>query len=183
VIILLAMFIAGHAYQAEFLLPALALLAWCSIMAVLSLRQRAALGKLDFSQALVGVQRQFEELSMQRLGQFKWAFLSGLVVWWVPFAIVVFKGVFGLNLYAWSTGMPGFLAFNLLASLCCIPLALWGARLAGRRWQHLPRFQRLCDSLAGNDLQEARALIDRLAEFDASSAPAAVHGDRAAGVR
>lgn len=164
-------FIANHINQPEFLLPALLLQAWTVVMLVLDIRQGEALRKLDYGQSVLALQRQIEQTKIARLRVFKWAFLTGQMLWWVPFVIVLFKGLLGVNLYTLSAFMPGFLAWNIAFGLAFIPFAMWASRLLVGRLGTAPRFQRFTDSIAGRDVVVAREFLDKLARFERDTVP------------
>jgi hypothetical protein len=141
-------------------------------MFIAGIRQRQAMRELDLGEPLVALQRKRETLKLQRLRAFRWAFLTGQVVWSVPFVIVLFKGVLGVNLHAASDFMPRFFAWKIAAGLLFIPFALWltdryGAILRRTKWG-----ERFTDMLAGADIAAARAFLDRLARFENEARPA-----------
>ena len=158
-------FLGTHWGDWKFFLPALALDVWTLATGAIAVYQQQALRALDFSLPTLALQQRLAALRQQRLRAFQWAFLTGQLVWWVPFVIVLFKGLLDVNLYAASAFMPEFLAINLAFSLAIIPLGLWlsrwlGPKLAGTRFAGA-----FLDAIAGRDLQEARRLAERLAAF------------------
>ena len=159
-------FIAHHFTQPEFLLPALALQAWTLMFAVLGVHQRQALQNLNYGQPVIELQRSIERLKITRLTTFKWAFLTGQLLWWVPFVLVLFKGLFGVNLYTVSAFMPRFIACNILFGVAIIPCAIWVSRRIGGRFGGSERFRKFTDGLAGRDIAVAREFLDRLARFE-----------------
>jgi len=163
-------FLVDHFGDWKFFVPALLLDAWTIVMGIVTLAEREALRAVDFGRPPMEIQQRLAALRMQRARTFQWAFLTGQVVWWIPFAIVLFKGVLNVDLYAVSDFMPKFMAINVLGGLIFIPLALAGARLA-RPWLAKYTFWRgLIDAVTGRDLAEARAMADRVARFDPTSA-------------
>jgi len=158
-------FLAAHFGQWRFFVPALALQVWTLIMGVVTLREREALLAVDFSRPPTELQPHLAKLRIARARSLRWALLTGQVVWWIPFAIVVFKGLLGVDLYSVSTFMPTFMAINLAAGLAFIPAALLAGRAIGPRLAGSPLSHRVLDSLLGHDLAEARALAERIARF------------------
>ena len=158
-------FLASHFGQWRFFVPALALQLWTLAMGVVTLREREALLAIDFSRPPTELQPDLARLRIARARSLRWALLTGQVVWWIPFAIVVFKGLLGVDLYAVSSFMPKFMAINLAAGLAFIPAALLAGRLIGPRLAGAPLSHKVLDSLLGRDLAEARALADRVAHF------------------
>jgi hypothetical protein len=166
----LGVFLAHHVGEPRFFIPALLVQAWSVTMFALAIHQRQALRNLDYGAPLVVLQGRLEALRMARMRTFQWALLSGQVVWWVPFAIVVFKGLLGVDLYTVSAFMPGFIAWNIAAGLAFIPLAMWVAKRYGERLQRFSFMRGLADSVAGRDIAEARAFLARLAQFEREGA-------------
>ena len=168
-IVLLGAFNASHWMEPDFVFPGVALQIWVTIMFVLGLRQRAALQALDFAQPVAVLQTHVEQLAVKRMHVLKWAFLTGQIVWYVPFMIVLFEGLFGVNLYTVSPDMPRFIGVNLLCGLIAIPVLIWLGNLAKRWQQRWPSLKRLFDTLAGPDIVAARAFassMENLAETE-----------------
>jgi len=126
-------FIARHLDQPAFLLPAVLLQAWTVVMLALNIHQRSQLRGLDYGRPVLELQREVEQIRITRLNTFKWAFLTGQLLWWIPLVLVLFKGLLGVNLYTVSNFMPTFIAWNIAFGVAFIPFALWASRrLAGR---------------------------------------------------
>ncbi|MGA2951252.1 MAG: hypothetical protein ABSD80_03355 [Caulobacteraceae bacterium] len=159
-------FLASHFGQWRFFVPALALQVWTLAMGVVTLREREALLAVDFSRPPAELQPHLAKLRIERARALRWALLTGQVVWWIPFTIVVFEGLLGVDLYSVSSFMPKFMAINLIAGLAFIPAALGVGRLIGPRLAAWPGSHKLLDSLLGRDLAEARALAERVAQFE-----------------
>lgn len=166
VLFLLGNFAVDHFGEWRFFVPAVALHLWTLVMLVVGIVQRAALRKVDYGRPVVELQRELATLRRQRITTFKWAFLTGQVVWWIPFMIVLFKGIAGIDLFAGSDFMPRFIAINLLASLAFIPVALWLAARYGEKIESVGVLRRIVDSLAGSDMKQANAFLERLARFE-----------------
>ena len=158
-------FTAHHVGEWKFFLPGAALQIWTIVMGVLTIREREALREVDFGLPPVEIQARLARLRLQRARTFLWAFLTGQILWWVPFVIVLFKGLLGVDLYRASPFMPGFIAWNLVAGVAFIPAALligrWlRPRVAGTRLSNT-----VLNMLTGADLAEARAALGRIARF------------------
>lgn len=161
----LAAFALANLGHPRFLLPAAVLISWTLPMGIVSLRQQRGVRALDFSLPVVVLQERLQALRIARLRTFNVAFLTGQVVWWIPFAIVAMRGILGVDLYR----IPGFTLFalaNMGVGLAVIPLAIWGARRWGERLSRFRPMRAIADSLAGRDLAAARAALDRLRRFE-----------------
>jgi len=160
----MGIFMFNHAGEVRFFLPALAIFAWTLVMGIVSLMQRMAMRDLDYGQPTLVVQKRLEQLRIDRLRTFQWAFLTGQIVWWIPFFVVVLRAL-GVDLYA-SEWMRQFMVINIAVGLLFIPLALWGTRLLTRRFGHATAFRKLVDGIAGNDIAVARDFLARLSIYE-----------------
>ena len=165
-IVLFALFNAHHWLDWKFFVPGALLQAWVTFMLAVSIYQREALRNIDYSQPVVMLQREIEVLKMHRIVTLKWALLTGQLVWWMPFVIVFFKGILGVNLYAQSGWMDDFIIANIAVGIGLIPLAILASKALGRRWGKAPWFQKLTDNLAGNDLMAAKNFLEKLKRFE-----------------
>lgn len=163
VVVYLIWFLGKHISEWQFALPALALLAWTIPMPILNHRLRHALQDMDFGQPITVVQKRLAEHKARRLNLFKWAFLLGQVVWFIPFIIVLFKGVFGVDLYLKT---ENFILPSLTGGILFIPLAIGVSRLLSGKLTHSARFQAFTDALAGKDIIQSRQFIARIAQFE-----------------
>ena len=127
--------------------------------------QRSQLRGLDYGRPVLELQSQVEQIKIARLNTFKWAFLSGQLLWWIPFVMVLFKGLFDVNLYTVSAFMPQFIAWNIAFGGAFIPFALWASRHLVGRLGESPRFQKFTDGIAGSDVVVARIFLGKLAQF------------------
>lgn len=165
-IALMGWFNAQHWGQWAFFIPGVLLQAWFTLMPVLSIRQRIALQSVDYSQPVLALQREIETLKMRRMFTLKWAFLIGQVIWYIPFLIVFFKGVFGVNLYLKGRWVEDFMLINVACGIAFIPLAVWASRVFAPKLEGKPWFQKFTDNLAGRDMMAAREFLERLARFE-----------------
>lgn len=152
-------FIARHIDQPAFLLPAVLLQAWTVAMLALNIHQRSQLRGLDYGRPVLELQSQIEQIKIARLNTFKWAFLTGQLLWWIPFVLVLFKGLLGVNLYTVSAFMPTFIAWNIAFGVAFIPFALWASKQLAGRLGKSPRFQKFTDGIAGRDVVVARGVF------------------------
>jgi len=162
---LLGTFLAHEAGEVRFSAPALLLLVWVLAVHVSTLIDRDALGRLNFAAPVVELQLELEKIRQRRLRAFKWTLLTGQLVWYVPFMIVLFRGLFGIDLYVASDAMPGVMVTSVLGGLAFIPVAMWASAQCVARFKESPRFQRILDSLAGRDIEHSVAFVRRLEEF------------------
>lgn len=165
-LVLLGAFNAAHVGQWRFFLPGVMLQVWVAVVLALQIQQRLALTQVDFSRPVVALQRELLALKIRRLTILKWSLLTGQVVWFVPFLVVLFKGVLGVDLFAVSASAPRFLALNVGVGLLFIPVAVWLARRVGQRFAGSAVFQRWTDALAGGDVVAARGFLEKLAQFE-----------------
>jgi len=163
VFIYLIWFLGHYIGNWQFALPAFALLAWTIALPILNHRLRHALQDMDFGQPITAVQKQLAVHKARRLNLFKWAFLLGQIVWFIPFLLVFFKGVFGVDLYLKT---ENFIGPSLIGGVIFIPLAIGISKLLSGRLQHSARFQAFTDMLAGKDIIQTRQFLDRIAQFE-----------------
>ena len=161
-ILFLGAFNFEHWLQWEFFVPGAALQMWVTVMFMFGVKQRVALQGLDFGLPVAILQGQIEQLAMARMRIFKWAFLTGQIVWYIPFLLVVFKGVFGVDLFMLSPFMPTFIEINLIGGVLAIPVLLWLGAVVKRSQARWPAMRRAIDSLTGRDIAMARAFVESL---------------------
>lgn len=161
----LGLFMANHVGEMRFFVPALLIHVWTLVTGVVGLRQRTAMRALDYSQPTLATQRQLEALRIDRIRTFKWAFLTGQIVWWVPLTIVLFQGLLGVDLYA-SEFLRKFMAINVAAGVLFIPFAIWASKRIAGRFGNSGALARLADAIAGRDISAARDFLEKLARFE-----------------
>ncbi len=162
-------FLAANWGRWEFFIPGLTLDVWTIAMGAVTLMERARLTRVDFSAPVLEIQKRLAALRAERARMFQWAFLTGQLLWWIPFVIVVFWGLWGVNLYTVSAFMPTFIAWNIAFGLAVIPLGVWGAHVLGPKLANSKMGRSMVDAVTGRDLAEARVLAERLARFEAAS--------------
>jgi len=161
--LLLGAFIAGHAAQVRFLVPAL-VLDLCAIALVAArIHQLAAIGRIDYGAPIVTIQKRLASLRAERIRTTQLTLLFAPLLW-TPLLIVSLEAFAGLDAYA-AFG-AAWLAANLLAGLAVIPLALWISRRFAGRMERSPFVQRLMRDLAGYSLAAAAGVLQSLASFE-----------------
>jgi|CXWL01.1.fsa_nt_gi hypothetical protein len=165
-LLLLGSFIASHWGQWRFVAPAALIHVWTIAIGAIGFQQRAELNAIDYAAAPTLVQQRLASIRAARARVVQWAFLTGQVIWWIPFFIVFMKGALNVDLYALSDFMRLFLAVNVAIGIAFMPLAWIGARILSARLRGSSSWHAFIDMVAGRDLAEARALADRLAKFE-----------------
>ena len=163
-------FLAANWGRWEFFIPALFLDIWTIAMGAITVAERMRLVNLDFSAPVLEIQKRLAGLQAERARVFQWAFLTGQVLWWIPFVIVLFWGLLGVDLYRVSAFMPVYIASNIVIGLALIPILWWAQRLLGPRLAKSSVGRSMLDSITGRDLAEARAIGARLERFEAEAA-------------
>jgi hypothetical protein len=158
---LLGRFLATHAHQPALFITALVLELWVIAAGIAEVRQQQALRQLDFGLPLLHLQVRVEALRIARIRWFNLAFLTGQIVWWIPFVVVVFAGAFGVNLYS-SPQFRSFAAWNIAGGIAFIPLAIELSRRYGERLSGSSTVRRIADSIAGRDIAAAREYLEKL---------------------
>jgi len=169
-VLFLGSFVGDHWNDVRFAAPGVLLLVWTLVMGALHVRERVLIERIDYGAAPSHIQQRLATLREQRARAFQWALLTGQLVWWVPFFIVIMKGLLNVDLYTISEAMPRILAVNFAIGLALIPLAWIVARFLSTRLQGNSAWRSFIDGVAGRDLTEARALAERLAKFEEEAA-------------
>ncbi|MGH9442269.1 MAG: hypothetical protein ACRD16_08325 [Thermoanaerobaculia bacterium] len=162
-VILLGIFISDHFSDPRYLLPA-AVLDLFAIFSIASCGyQMGELKAVDYGQPVVAIQRKLAKVRVLRLATIKWAFLLWPVLW-IPFAIVTFKGILGIDGYVLFRG--DWLAIDLSVGVAITLLLAWASLRFGARARRLPLARPILDALAGRSLSEAMAFLERLTQFE-----------------
>ena len=160
--LLMGSFLANHVTQARFVWPAALMDVWFGATLIAAIHQLLAARKINYDEPIAGVQQQLGRLRILRLKTFRWLFLTGQIVWWMPFLITSLEMVFGVDAYRYLT--PGFIVANLLAGVALIPLLLEVLKrfrfAAKASW-----YERLADVIAGQSLAEAQRQAQIIADF------------------
>ncbi|HEY2628680.1 MAG TPA: hypothetical protein VGI57_06100 [Usitatibacter sp.] len=167
-LVLLGHFLATHFAQPALFATALVLDAWVIAMGAVALRQQHALRSLDYGRPVVELQADVEAIRIARIRTFNWGFLTGQIVWWIPFAVVTFAALTGVNLYDFPK-FVAFAAWNLAFGVAVIPLAIWVARRYGNRLSKVKAIRYIADSIAGRDIAAAREYLQKLHRFDSEA--------------
>jgi hypothetical protein len=161
--LLLGLFLGTHANRPALFVTALVLDVWVIATGVAQVRQQQALRNLDFGLPLLELQARVELLRIARIRSFNRAFLTGQIVWWIPFVVVV-AGAFGANLYS-SPQFRAYAAWNIAFGIALIPLAIWVSRRYGERLSRSSIVRHMADSIAGRDIAAARETLEKLRRF------------------
>jgi hypothetical protein len=161
--VLLNIFLVTHAKQPALFLTALVLDIWVIATGIVQVRQQQALRNLDFGLPLLELQAQIESIRIARIRSFNLAFLTGQIVWWIPFVVVV-AGALGVNLYL-SPKFQTYAAWNVAFGIAFIPLAIWLSRRYGERLSRSSIVRHIADSIAGRDIAAAREYLEKLRRF------------------
>jgi len=160
--LLMGSFLANHLTQARFVWPAALMDVWFGATLIAAIHQLLAARKINYDEPIAGVQQQLGRLRILRFRTFRWLFLTGQIVWWMPFLITSLEMVFGVDAYRYLT--PGFIMANILAGLALIPLLLQVFKrfrfAAKASW-----YERLADVIAGQSLAEAQRQAHIIADF------------------
>jgi hypothetical protein len=160
--LLMGSFLAEHITQARFVWPAALMDVWFGATLIAAVRQLLTASKINYDGPIAGVQEQLGRLRILRLKTFRWLFLTGQIVWWMPFLITSLQMVFGVDAYRYLS--PGFIVANMLAGAALIPLLLQGLKrfrfAAKASW-----YERLADVIAGQSLAEAQRHANIVADF------------------
>src|SRR6266850_4836054 len=86
----LGSFLADHANEPRFALPAAGLLAGCAVLLVAGIRQIAAVSSVDYAAPIVAIQRRLESLRVERIRAAKWTLMLAPLAW-TPLLIVAME--------------------------------------------------------------------------------------------
>jgi hypothetical protein len=150
--------------------PTVLLDIWTIAMGALTFAERARLREVDFSAPVLDIQKRLAALQSERARVFQWAFLTGQILWWTPFVLVLFWALLRVDLLAASEPVRAFVAINIAVGVVLIPVLLWVANLVGPKLARSSTGRSVLDSVTGRDLSEARAIAGRLARFEAETA-------------
>jgi hypothetical protein len=157
-------FLGTHFAEMRFWLPALALHAWFVATFAVATARFARKATIQYDAPVLEIQRQLEKLRMFALRALRLLFVSGVIVWSVPFPIVSARSWFGLDLYALLGGQAllGWLAVSVALALLTLAICV----ACSSRLDRWPRLRRVVRNLAGYSLQAAEKRLARLAELE-----------------
>lgn len=161
---ILGRFIHAHWFEPRFALPAVVLHVWIIASVAASIGQMAMAIRIDLDKPIAIIQKELASLQVLRLRVIRWGLLTGQLVWWIPFLIVMLKGVWDVDAY--KVLDAAFLIANVALGVVAIPVAIWISRKFGGRMDRSPAMQRLMRELAGYNLNAANSFLSRLAEFE-----------------
>jgi hypothetical protein len=153
-----ALFISAGILTIMGLVPGMPHLVFLTLAA--ALRTRARLAGLDYARPVLELQRALAELRAQRLRQLRWAFVTGQVLWVMPFCVVLLRGLTGAPVL--EGAVLDFALKGLAWTLALVPLQWLAWRALRRVWRGHNGLTRWGDALAGDDLAELRRLLERL---------------------
>ena len=168
-LVVLGNFLVDHIPQARFAWPAALLDLWFMLGLGAAIRQLTLLKSIDYDAPVAAIQRQLVQLRIVRLRSIRWALLTGQVVWWIPFYIVLLQSVSAGGPTAaaalYSRVWP-FSLVNLCFSLALIPLWIWIARKCKGTLERSASLRWLSDQIAGASLYEAGKFLAELSAFE-----------------
>lgn len=132
-------------------------------LVVASIRQLAALSKLDYSAPIVTIQRQVESLRRERLRATQWTLVASPLLW-TPVLIVAMKVLW--NVDAIAAFGAAWIAANLAFGAAVIVAAVWASRRYADRMSRSPRLQKLMRDLAGQNLAAASGYLESIDRFE-----------------
>jgi hypothetical protein len=161
-IVVLGAFAAAHADEPRFLLPGIALGVYAIALVIAGARQLVAIRMLDYDESVVAIQKKIEALRILRIRASFWTLAVALLMW-LPAAIVVLRGLFGVDLYtaglAWLIGNAGF-------GLAVLVLGAAIAKRYGPRLAEGTAMRKVADVIAGRSLSQALAALDSIQRFE-----------------
>ena len=160
VVMALGNFLYQNIGMLRFALPAAALDLYAIGMLAARIRQIIAVQSIDYGRPIAEIQKQLGTLRVLRIRTTQWALLVGVVAW-APFAIVVSRAFFGLEVYSLA-----WLWANVVFGLSLIPLAVWLSKKFSDRVGRSPFIQRLMEDIAGHNLNVATTFLSKLSEFE-----------------
>jgi hypothetical protein len=162
----LGAFVADHAGEPRFALPALLLLAFVAVTGAATVRHLVLVGRIDLAGPVVASQRRLQARKAER-SRASLAVLVLAPLLWTPLLVVALAG---LGVDAFRALGTAWLVANVALGVAAIPVGLALARrLAGRLPGH-PFLQQLADDLAGRNLSAAMAWLDSLDRFERDDA-------------
>jgi hypothetical protein len=96
-LVILSRFIHTHWAEPRFALSAVGLHVWVIAYVAASIRQMAMALQIDYNKPITLIQKQIESLRATRLRVIRWTLLTGQLVWWIPFLVVVLKGLWDVD--------------------------------------------------------------------------------------
>lgn len=133
-------FIYKHFGELRFLVPAIALHLWLVGTTGTAIARYVRAQLIDYSATVLAIQRDVEALRLFTVRSLRLLFVSGCIVWVVPFAIIASRALLGIDLYAlFGTRVLveytiGSAAFGMAVIKLCTLWALWVERPGSPIW-------------------------------------------------
>ena len=167
VILWLGNFIFNHSGEPRFAWPAVLLQVWIIASIATTIRQFVFVSTIHYDQPVLAIQKQIESLRLLRLRVIRFALVTGLIVWWLPFLVVAFKSFFDLDAYRLFG--ERFFYMNGLASGIIVPLLVWLSRFS-QRMARSPFLHNLARHVEGNYIATAQASMATISAFEDEAA-------------
>jgi hypothetical protein len=167
-LMLVGSFTADHVREPQFFVPAVLIGISAVALVAAGIRAIVHANSIDYDEPVVAIQKQFEQLRLLRVRS-TLATLLFAPLMWVPLLIVVARGVFGVDIYAYVSS--AWLAANVLFGLAVIPLGILAARRFGNRFGRHSAMRSLADHVAGHSLVAARDSLDTIRRFEEGDEP------------
>lgn len=162
VITIVAPFWIEHRAVPHLLVFGLTLHAYAVLTVVSSVLQICIMASMDYSSAVLALQRRLVQLRTLRI----WSTLLLGLPWWLLWTVGFVVGVkhwMGIDLYATA---PAFVWSNLGFGVLALAGSIWLARRIARRAKESGEPARFADDLAGHSLRRAIGQLGELARFE-----------------
>ena len=151
----LGAFVADHAGQPAFAIPAAALDVLAIALLASYARQYALLRTMDWTGPVAAIQKPLADLRLRRARVARGILLLSPLLW-ALMLIVGLKALFGIDAYA--APLYGFVAANVLFGFAFLAAAWWVSRRYGDSFRAHPFLRERLRDLAGRNLAEAERL-------------------------
>ncbi len=182
----LGAFVVAHLHDLPYLLLAVVLVLAVLLEMLTDAIECRAIARLDLAAPVADVDARLAALRARRLRTTATILVLSVALW-APFVLVVFKGLFGADLYRALD--PSVLLVTLAIGLAFIAPAVWIGRAVSRRFRGHAGYEQFLDGNAGMTWSRANARWHAYVDFEERLAhdPEAVRRGRdardAAGVR
>ena len=170
-LVMLGNFLADHFSHVRFAWPAAVLDIWFMLGLGVAIWQLVLVKGIDYDAPVAAIQRQLGQLRIVRLRSIRWALLTGQVVWWIPFYLILLQLVSAggpASVAALYNRLRSFVVFNLCFSLALIPVWIWIARKWKGPMERSAGMGWLADQVSGVSLNDAGKFLADLAAFEES---------------
>jgi hypothetical protein len=157
-------FIYAHFGELRFLAAAAALHLWLVGAVGTAIVRYVRAGVIDYGAPVLLIQRQVESLRLFAMRSLRFLFVTGVVVWAVPFPIVAFRALFGVDLYA-AIGAP-ILGMTLIGSAALGFAVVMVCSLCVRHFGSSLWLRQSARALSGYSLNAAADQLLKLATFE-----------------